>query len=97
MDNYTLSHPKNDCEVTERDKGYTLQKASFMHQSQDSVFERVRKHTCYDNNSLGSLPLIYPPNLFHGGKKTKMVAVTLLRDRRKFVRNIVLECVLVIF
>ena len=30
---YTLSHPKNSCDVTERAQGYTLQDASFMHQS----------------------------------------------------------------
>ena len=28
---YTLSHPKNDRDVTERAQGYTLQDASFMH------------------------------------------------------------------
>ena len=27
---YTLSHPENDCDVTERTQGYTLQDASFM-------------------------------------------------------------------
>ena len=30
---YTLSHPENDCDVTERVQEYTLQDASFMHQS----------------------------------------------------------------
>ena len=33
--NYTLSHPENDSDVTERAPGYTLQDASFMRQSQD--------------------------------------------------------------
>ena len=28
--NYTLSHPENDRDVTERAQGYTLQDASFM-------------------------------------------------------------------
>ena len=27
---YTLSHPENDCDVTEHAQGYTLQDASFM-------------------------------------------------------------------
>ena len=31
---YTLSHPENDSDVTERAQGYTLQDASFMRQSQ---------------------------------------------------------------
>ena len=30
---YTLSHPENDRDVTERVQGYTVQEASFMHQS----------------------------------------------------------------
>ena len=33
---YTLSHPENGCEVTERAQGYTLQDASFMRQSRCS-------------------------------------------------------------
>ena len=33
---YTLSHPENDCDVTERAQGYTLQDASFMRQSRCS-------------------------------------------------------------
>ena len=33
---YTLSHPENDRDVTERVKGYTLQDASFMRQSRNS-------------------------------------------------------------
>ena len=39
---YTLSHPENERDVTERAQGYTLQDASFMRQF---LFERVRKHT----------------------------------------------------
>ena len=30
---YTLSHPENDRDVTERAQGYMLQDASFMHQA----------------------------------------------------------------
>ena len=33
---YTLSHTENDSDVTERAKGYTVQDASFMRQSQNS-------------------------------------------------------------
>ena len=33
---YTLSHPENDREVTERAQGYTMQDASFMRQSRCS-------------------------------------------------------------
>ena len=49
-----MSHPKNDRDVTERPKWYTLQDVSFMRQSWGSFFVRVRKHTCYarDNKHL---------------------------------------------
>ena len=43
---YTLSHPKNDCDVTERAQRYTLQDASFMRQSQYSFFN-VRENTSF--------------------------------------------------
>ena len=33
---YTLSHPENDRDVTERAQGYTVQDASFMRQSRCS-------------------------------------------------------------
>ena len=33
---YTLSHPENDRDVTDRVQEYTLQDASFMHQSRGS-------------------------------------------------------------
>ena len=36
MQNYTLSHPENDRDVTERAQGYTQQDASFMRQSRCS-------------------------------------------------------------
>ena len=39
---YTLSHPENDCDVTERDQGHTLQDASFMRQSQCSFLNMWR-------------------------------------------------------
>ena len=38
---YTLSHPENDRDVTERAQGYTLRDASIL----VFLFERVRKHT----------------------------------------------------
>ena len=44
QDIYTLSHPENDLDVTNRAKGYTLQDAFFMRQS---PFERERKHTMH--------------------------------------------------
>ena len=34
---YTLSHPENVRDVAERAQGYTLQDASFMHQSRCSL------------------------------------------------------------
>ena len=43
--NYTLSHPENDRDVTERAQGYTLQDASFYASIPVFLFERVRKHT----------------------------------------------------
>ena len=36
FDDYTLSHPENDRDVTERIQEYTLQDASFMRQSRCS-------------------------------------------------------------
>ena len=41
---YTLSHPENDRDDPERVKGYTLQDASFMRQSQDSVLMCEKTH-----------------------------------------------------
>ena len=59
---YTLSHPKNDCDVNERRaKGYIdeMQDASFMCASISGfLFERVRKQTCYARDNK-HLPLGY--------------------------------------
>ena len=38
MKHYIMSHPENDRDVTDRAKGYTLQDASFVRQSRDSLF-----------------------------------------------------------
>ena len=43
---YTLSHPENDRDVTDRAKGYTLQDASFVRQSRDSLLNSL-ENTCY--------------------------------------------------
>ena len=54
---YTLSHPENDRDVTDRVQEYTLQDTSFMRQSV-FLFERVRKHTsCVRDDK--RLPLEY--------------------------------------
>ena len=51
--NYTLSHLKNDCDVTEYAQGYTLQDVSFMHQFWFSFWtcEKTQKLRARDNQS----------------------------------------------
>ena len=56
-----MSPPTNDRDVIERAKGYTLQDASFMHQSRDSC----KKHTSYARDNK-HLPLEYTLTSSHG-------------------------------